>query len=549
MHRQIDHLSQRLRFCISLLAVAMLFSSVVEVASAGPRAPRHVPASSAFGLPAATKCVKHSQLSIHIKRVRGVRWVGGVVKVNGERFDGIGQSEMTQPLELTGLPDGRIVVSVTIRGAGGLSVSISRTYLDCAAPATPPAKKPPSTPKKPVNPKPPVTPPSTSPPAGLESGTYTGSFGSLYVSADSIHLQDVVFSTVHLNCAPGGNRTDRIDIGEVGLKTDGSFNSVTTQDGVLDNVPAKFTYAFNGIASGTGISGTAREDVSYVKGGVTYSCTSGTWSWAMTRERQGSQAGPAPSGSYTGSFGSLYVPTDSTQLQDVVFSTFHLACTPGGNPTDRIDIGEVAIEPDGSFDSVTTQHGVLGGAEATFTYTFSGHLHGYSSSGVARIAGMVREDVTYVKGGVTYSCSSNNWSWAMNRENQGSQAGPPPSGAYAGSFGSLQVAPGSSRLVAVSFPTFHLGCAPAGTPTSHFDISEVALEPDGSFSTVVTTTEPISGGVTATITYTFSGHFHGYTSSGVARIAGMAREDMTYTQGGTTYSCSSNNWSWSMAHA
>jgi hypothetical protein len=526
--------------CAALCLVALLAAIAPATAAAHRHGPRHVSAGAVFGLPSTSGCLSHSRLTIQLRKIRGIDWTGGVVKVNGRRFKSIGRTDATLSLTLAGLPDGQVVVSIAVHAAGGLTVSAGRTYRTCTAKRKQPKSRPPG-PSILVGPAAPATP---SPPAGLAAGSYTGSFGSLYVAAG--HLQDLTFSTVHLGCTPGGNRTDRLDVSEIALQADGSFNSVTTQQGVIDSSPATFTYTVTGIGSGTKVAGTAREDVTYVKGGIAYSCTSGTWAWSMSRESQGSLAGPPPSGSYTGSFGSLYVAADSSHLQDVSFSTVHLGCTPGGNPTDRLDVGEIPIEADGSFHSVTTAQGVFDNSPATFTYRFSGHFHGYSSSGTPRLAGMAREEITYVKGGTAYSCSSNDWSWGMNRESQGSQAGPPPSGSYAGSFGTLQVSPDHARLLAVSFPTFHLLCTPAGTRTNHFAIGEVAVQPDGSFSTAVTTTEPLSAGVVATVTYTLSGHFHGYDSSGHARIAGMARADMTYTEGGAAHTCSSNGWTWGM---
>jgi hypothetical protein len=50
--------------------------------------------------------------------------------------------------------------------------------------------------------------------------------------------------------------------------------------------------------------------------------------------------------------------------------------------------------------------------------------------------------------------------------------------------------------------------------------------------------------VSAKITYTFTGHFHGLTSSGTQRVAGQLREDITYGSG-TTISCSSDDMPWS----
>ncbi|HSS04377.1 MAG TPA: hypothetical protein VLK89_04195, partial [Solirubrobacterales bacterium] len=103
-----------------------------------------------------------------------------------------------------------------------------------------------------------------------------------------------------------------------------------------------------------------------------------------------------------------------TQLQDVSMGGLPLGCTPGSSLSSHLlSIPEIAIKSDGSFSATTTDEGVLFGVPAKFTYTFSGHFHGYTSAGVARVAGGVREDVTY-DNGTKYSCTSSNLSWSAH---------------------------------------------------------------------------------------------------------------------------------------
>jgi hypothetical protein len=54
---------------------------------------------------------------------------------------------------------------------------------------------------------------------------------------------------------------------------------------------------------------------------------------------------------------------------------------------------------------------VVSGHPATFVYTFSGHFHGFGSSGHPRAAGALRADVTY-DNGASQSCTSNIVSFA-----------------------------------------------------------------------------------------------------------------------------------------
>jgi len=89
-----------------------------------------------------------------------------------------------------------------------------------------------------------------------------------------------------------------------------------------------------------------------------------------------------------------------------------LGCTPGGGYVDQsFSIAAITIASNGSFSATATQTGVINGAPATITYTFSGHFHGTNSSGVERAAGQVRDDITY-NNGTAHSCTSNDQSWS-----------------------------------------------------------------------------------------------------------------------------------------
>ena len=102
-------------------------------------------------------------------------------------------------------------------------------------------------------------------------------------------------------------------------------------------------------------------------------------------------------GSYSGSthqgYGlSFYVAADGTQMQDVSIPTVGIACTPTNSFADQLNVASIPIGADGSFTSTTTQTGVLSGAPATFTYTFSGNFAGTTATGV------FREDITFNNG-------------------------------------------------------------------------------------------------------------------------------------------------------
>ena len=54
---------------------------------------------------------------------------------------------------------------------------------------------------------------------------------------------------------------------------------------------------------------------------------------------------------------------------------------------------------------------MLFGVTAQFTYTFVGHFHGTTTAGVERVAGQLREDITF-NDGTAYSCTTNIQTWS-----------------------------------------------------------------------------------------------------------------------------------------
>ncbi|MGO9788931.1 MAG: peptidyl-prolyl cis-trans isomerase, partial [Solirubrobacteraceae bacterium] len=267
-------------------------------------------------------------------------------------------------------------------------------------------------------------------------------------------------------------------------------------------------------------------------------------------------ASAPPPGSYSGlthqsTALSFYVSADSTQMQDVSIPTVVIGCTPTNNFDDQLNVASIPIGADGSFTSTTMQSGVLSGAPATFTYTFTGHFHGTTSSGDEQVGGQLREDIVF-NNGTSYSCTSDVQSWSVTRDTQGSQAASaPPPGSYSGlthqsTALSFNVSADSTQLLSVSIPTVVIGC----TPTNSFDdqlvISSIAIQSDGSF-TGSASQSGTHNGSPAMFIYTFNGHFEGTSSSGAERVAGQLREDITFNNG-TAFSCTSNDQSWSATH-
>jgi hypothetical protein len=538
-----------------LVAVVLLLAAAAAPSAAARPRPKRIASAAAFSLPSVKTCVAGHRLTLRVRRVAHVRWTGAVVKIDGRRFKTIRASQVARPIRLTRLPAGTFVLSIRATARGGRSATAARTYRACAptplpspAPAPAPTATPTPTPAPTATPTPSPTPTPT--PGAVAPGSYSGYGGgyglSFYVSPDATRVEDVTVAT-SLGCAPTKTFGDHLGVGEITLAGDGGFSATTVQDGVLFGSPAHFTYTFSGRFTGTRAAGTLREDVTF-DDGTAYSCTTNTQTWTATRETQGTQTGATPPGSYSGYGGgyglTLYVAPDGKSVQDVTVDT-SLGCTPSKTFGDELQVASLAIAADGSFSSVTTQHGQLSGGPATFTYTLSGHVHGTTTGGVERMAGTLREDVTY-DDGTARTCATNDQSWYANRESQGSQAAAPPAAGsysgYGGGYGlTLYVSPDGTQLQDVTVDT-SLGCMPSKTLGDQLQVSSIPLAADGSFSSS-TTQQGVLGGGPMTITYTFSGHVHGLSSSGVGRLAGLLREDLVYGDG-STYTCTSNNRSW-----
>jgi nitrogen fixation protein FixH len=517
--------------------------------------PKQISAASAFILPPLGKCLG-SEITLQLRQLPHVRWIGGSVEVNGKRVKTIARSQVSRPVRIRNLPLGRIVLSVTAVTSNGRSVTATHVYRAC--------DKKPAKPKKTVEPPAPVNPPGQPPQSGdlsPQPGSYralaSGYEFTFYVSPDGSKLQDVSLSGLSVRCAPGNGAFGvPFYIPEIAIASDGSFSVTRTEEGDVSGTVAEFTYTFNGQVQGTSATGALRADVTY-DNGVSYSCTSNITPWSATRDAQPSQtASPPEPGSYralaSGYEFTFYVSPDGSKLQDVSLSGLSVRCAPGNGAFGvPFYIPEIAIASDGSFSVTRTEEGDVSGTVAEFTYTFSGHFHGYNSAGRARIAGALRADVTY-DDGTSRACTSNITPWSATRDAQPSQTlSPPEPGSYhalaPGYEFAFSVSSDGSHLQNVSLAGLGVRCAPGngafGVP---FYIPEVAINGDGSFSATRTEAGVVSG-FPAEFTYTFSGHFHGYNSAGKARVAGALRADVTYDNG-VSRTCTSNVVPWSATH-
>jgi hypothetical protein len=401
--------------------------------------------------------------------------------------------------------------------------------------------------------------------SALPAGSYTGRDGqnwgvTLYVSANGKSLQDVWVSLTALQCTPdGGGVNDQFHVASVALKADGSFSSTTKQSGVFAGHPATFTYVFAGRLSGRAASGapqlagTLRENIDYTDLPARR-CTTNSQPWTAARDSQPAQPKTAPpTGSYSGrdaqNWGvTFYVAASGKSLQDVSVPLLALACIPdGGGVDDRLVVGSVPLNPDGSFSSTTTQTGVFSGHPTTFTYVFRGNVHGLSTDGLPRLAGTLRENADYTDIPAR-QCTSNDQPWTAVRDTQPAQPNTVPAGNYSGrdvqNWGvTFSVAAGGASLQNVSAPLIALECTPdGGGVDDKLLVGSVPLNADGSFTSTTTQTG-VFAGHPATFTYVFRGNVHGLSALGLPRLAGTLREDIDYT-GIPARHCTSDDLPW-----
>ncbi len=211
------------------------------------------------------------------------------------------------------------------------------------------------------------------------------------------------------------------------IQPNGSFNSTTSQEGLLSGNKAKFTYAISGrfqaatATAGASGAGTWREDIAFASGQPVL-CTSNAQSWSASVYREPPQRRTfAQSGSYSGSSGqsqgsfTFSVAPGGRSILNISDGATYLSCTPSGYEEDHLTIPQVDIQPNGSFNSTTSQNGVLNGHNAKFTYTIAGYFEGTNPpNGAATVAGIWREDIVFASG-ATAMCTSDDQFWTATR--------------------------------------------------------------------------------------------------------------------------------------
>lgn len=411
------------------------------------------------------------------------------------------------------------------------------------------------------------------------AGSYTGTATqrgtspkaqvTFYVAPGGAAIQDISVPHVDTGCTPSSTLAyDHIAIAEIPI-TATTFSGKATVKGVIFSNPATITYTFSGELGAPlegSAAGTLSEDISYTEKGTMFSCTSNLQTWSATRDSQPPQTlSPPPFGSYAGQSTqqgtspkgavTLYVGSNGKAIQDIVIPSVDMGCAPSSTLAhDRIVIETIPVKSSGSFKVKKKTMGRLFSNAATITYTFSGHLHGESAAKTERLGGTLREDIAYTENGTKFTCSSDLQAWSATQDLPAQANGPPSAGGYKGEATQASTSPkgvvsfsvvaGAKSIQNVSIPVVDEGCVPASSlATNSFAIETIPVNSSGAFKAKQATPGKIFGNP-ATITYTFNGHFHGMTSTGERRVAGLLREDISYTEKGTEYACTSNYQAW-----
>lgn len=262
------------------------------------------------------------------------------------------------------------------------------------------------------------------------------------------------------------------------------------------------------------------------------------------RERE-EKAQPAP-GRYaagdpqsrSGQEMSFYV-SPAGNLQDVIVTNTFLECAPGEPIADTLYLPEVTVT-NGSFSGELQKEEIIKGVKAKVTYVLSGSESGSTPSG------SMREDIVY-NDGLEHKCSTNTHSWTGVLETgQSALSLPGAEGSYngedpqsrSGQALTFYVA-SSGNLQDVAVTNAFLYCDPKAEVADRFELPEVTVKPDGSF-TGEKEVEGLFEQTPAKFVYQMSGHVHGAGATGEPRVTGIFDERITYNNG-TQRTCATND--------
>ena len=248
---------------------------------------------------------------------------------------------------------------------------------------------------------------------------------------------------------------------------------------------------------------------------------------------------------------SFLITPGGGSIRNISVATTVVSCVPGASRyDDLLWIPQATVHPNGSFSATGSQTGVWAGYKATFSYTFSGNLQAATAKGPASGTGSFRENISY-NNGTNYQCTTNGQTWTDSLTGPKLPASLVPvqgdySGASSQGYGTtFSVAPGGGVLQNISAVTTVVACTPGGGRyDDHLTIAHAVINPDGSFAATGSQTG-VFGGQNATFKYSFTGNYEGFSTSGVPQAFGSLREDISYSANGTSYTCTTNNQTWS----
>jgi hypothetical protein len=421
----------RSRSALLPIVASLALVCALAVIGAGAAFGRSASPVSALAAPSTRTCVSAGTLTITIRRVSGVRLTGVRVKLNGRPLKVLSSAQLAKPVKLKGLPvTGSYSLSFTISARRSRSVTTTLRYRAC----TPTLK---------------VTR------AGSGSGNVSGNgiacpsncshsykYGTKVTLRATANSGSTFAGWKGGGCAGAQTCTVKVTGAETVIADFTKTASTTTPPGpqkltVTTSGAGKGTVTANGGIScpttcsetytyGTQVTLTATPAAGSVFAGWSGGC-SGTGTCTVTMKAAQNvtatfavqQFTTAQPGSYSGSASSdnggqavtFSVNSNGTQIQNVVANTY-LVCNPSAPAvSNSIQIPSIAINADGSFDGTSSTTGVFDSTPATFTYTFVGHFHGLTSTGTQRVAGQLREDITYGSG-PTITCSSDVMPWS-----------------------------------------------------------------------------------------------------------------------------------------
>lgn len=128
--------------------LAFLLAGVLApLVAAGPAAAQSIPASAAFDLPSAKRCVSSGTISLKLRTLERGEWTRLTVSVNGAEAKRVSRPRAGSRVRVQSLPaTGAATVKFEARANGGRTARVTRKYHACVAGGKPTVTVPGGTP-------------------------------------------------------------------------------------------------------------------------------------------------------------------------------------------------------------------------------------------------------------------------------------------------------------------------------------------------------------------------------------------------------------------